>query len=184
MTIGQTNGAGANVSTLTLNNVQTNNAGTYAVIITNAAGSVTSSNVTLIVNVPPTIMTQPVSQTVSVGQNAWFTVAAAGTGPLGYQWSFCGTNLVGATNACLALTHVRMAQAGSYAVVVTNCAGAAASAATLIVTNPVITLAALGGTPTTPVGYTFQIAVPAGSPYVVLASATSKIGPRLPPIRR
>lgn len=53
-----TNIAGATTSTLTLNNVQTSNNGTYAVIVSNAGGSITSSNATLTVNVAaPSVVT-------------------------------------------------------------------------------------------------------------------------------
>jgi hypothetical protein len=34
----------------------------------------------------PTITTQPTNETVTVGQTATFTVVAAGTAPLSYQW--------------------------------------------------------------------------------------------------
>jgi hypothetical protein len=165
-----TNLIGATNATLTLNNVDTNNAGTYAVMVTNVAGGITSSNATLTVNVPPNITTPPVSQTVTAGQNATFNVVASGTGPLFYQWSFSGTNLVGATNAWLTVTNVQMAQAGSYTIQVTNSAGSAASSANLIVTTSVIILTTINGTsPTTSGGFAFQITLPAGSTYVVLA---------------
>ena len=165
-TFNGTNLVGATSSMLPVNNVQTNNAGTYAVVVTNIAGSVTSSNATLTVNVPPSITTQPVSQTLSAGQNVMFNVAATGTGPLSYQWTFGGANLIGATNAWLTLTNARMAQVGSYMVVVTNSAGLAASSAALVVTNPIITLATAGGA-MTPGGFNFQLSVPAGLTYVV-----------------
>src|SRR5947207_2390622 len=41
--------------------------------------------------VAPAITTQPASQTVSAGQTATFTVTAAGTAPLSYQWQKNGT---------------------------------------------------------------------------------------------
>ena len=48
-----TNIAGATTTSLTLANVQFNQAGNYAVVVTNAAGSATSSNALLTVNFPP-----------------------------------------------------------------------------------------------------------------------------------
>jgi len=42
---------------------------------------------------PPTITTQPASQTNLVGANVTFGVAVSGTGPFTYQWQFNGTNL-------------------------------------------------------------------------------------------
>jgi hypothetical protein len=49
-------------------------------------------------NVPPSITAQPTNQTVIVGQSATFSVTATGSPTLRYQWSFNGTNIVGATN--------------------------------------------------------------------------------------
>jgi uncharacterized repeat protein (TIGR01451 family) len=128
--------------------------------------------VTTVTAVAPTITTPPQSQTLSAGQTACFNVVATGTGPLSYQWSFGGTNLIGATNASLTLTNARLTQTGSYSVVVTNSAGTAAMAATLNVTNPVIVASFTGGTSTgmTPQGFGFQLSVPVGCTYVVLAS--------------
>src|SRR5205823_7955964 len=62
---------------------------TFAVVVTNTAGTVTSAAATLTVSaaaVAPTITTQPANQTVTTGQTATFTVVAAGTAPLTYQW--------------------------------------------------------------------------------------------------
>ena len=86
---------------------------------------------------PPAIGTQPATQTVAVGATAAFTVGAAGSAPLSYQWRFNATNLSGATTSSLSLTNAQLANAGAYDVLVTNLAGLAASAAaTLSVTQP------------------------------------------------
>ena len=42
---------------------------------------------------PPSITMQPTNQTVYVGGTATFSVTAAGTPPLSYQWNFDGTNI-------------------------------------------------------------------------------------------
>ena len=58
------------------------------------------------------ITTQPHDTNVLAGSNATFTVVAGGTAPLGYRWSFGGTNLTdggrisGATNATLTLSRI------------------------------------------------------------------------------
>src|SRR5204862_143510 len=74
----------------------------FTVVVSNAAGSVTSRAAALTVNaapVAPTITTQPASQTVTAGQTATFTVTATGTAPLSYQWQRNGTAIGGATAA-------------------------------------------------------------------------------------
>ena len=87
--------SGATNTTLTINNAQTNNSGSYSVIVTNYGGSVTSSIAVLTVtNVPPAITVQPTSQTNGVGTTATLAVTATGTAPLSYQWQVNGTNLV------------------------------------------------------------------------------------------
>jgi hypothetical protein len=75
----------------------------------------------------PSITTQPTNQTTIIGSNVTFTVAAAGSVPLTYQWTFAGTNLPGATATSLLLTSVQPIQAGPYAVVVTNSSGSITS---------------------------------------------------------
>jgi len=121
--------------TLTLNNVTTNNAGNYTVIISNAWGSVTSSVATLTIVIQPVITQQPTNQTVVAGGTASFSLAASGAQPLIYQWSFNGTNISGATNTSLILSNVQFSQAGTYMVLVTNLFGSSLSSnAMLIVT--------------------------------------------------
>ena len=80
------------------------------------------------------VAAQPTNETVKAGDTATFTVAASGTPPLNYQWSFEGGNLRGATNATLTLIHVHLGQTGSYAVLVTNNYGSVLSS------NAVLTL--------------------------------------------
>src|ERR1019366_8014598 len=62
----------------------------YAVI----SGMQISSG-TVVTGTPPSIVTQPQSQTVGVGSNVTFTVTASGTAPLSYQWRLNGTNIAG-----------------------------------------------------------------------------------------
>jgi uncharacterized repeat protein (TIGR01451 family) len=86
-------------------------------------------------NMPPVILAQPTDQTVIVGGTATFTVVADGTPPLGYQWNFNGTNIVGATNTPLTLSNVQFSQAGSYAVLVTNVFGSVLSSNAVLTVN-------------------------------------------------
>ncbi len=74
-------------------------------------------------DLPPAIITQPVSQAVVEGGNATFAVIAIGTEPLRYQWQFNGTALSGATASALVLSGITPAQAGFYTVTITNLFG-------------------------------------------------------------
>ncbi|MBI4663155.1 MAG: immunoglobulin domain-containing protein [Verrucomicrobia bacterium] len=130
--------AGATSATFTLNNVQPANAGAYTVAVSNSAGSVTSAAATLAVTAPatpPAITQQPQSQSVTTGANVTFTVAATGTEPLSFQWKLNGADLPGATSATLTLSNVQSANAGEYAVVITNAAGSATSSTAALTVN-------------------------------------------------
>ena len=95
--------------------------------------------------VAPYITQQPQSQTVYQGGTASFSVAAQGLTPLAYQWRHGAIVLPTGTNASLVLTNVQFADAGSYAVQVSNAAGSTnSSAATLVVNPPPPDLLALG----------------------------------------
>jgi len=86
---------------------------------------------------PPEITLQPLSQTVAVGQTATFTVAAAGSAPLTYQWQKNGANIAGAVSASYTTPPATSADNGTtFEVVVTNAAGSVPSSpATLTVTS-------------------------------------------------
>ena len=135
--------AGATAATLLLAAVQPAQAGSYAVAVSNLAGGVTSAAATLTVLVPPAITAEPSNQVVVLGNKASFQVTAAGTAPLIYQWAFDGTNLTGATDDMLLLTNVQPAQAGSYAVVITNVAGSITSLVATLTVLPFETLISL-----------------------------------------
>jgi beta-galactosidase len=84
---------------------------------------------------PPTITTQPTSQTVAVGQTATFTVAANGSGT--YLWSRNGTPITAATAASYTTPATVATDNGSlFSVVVANSGGSVTSnSATLTVTG-------------------------------------------------
>jgi hypothetical protein len=84
---------------------------------------------------PPSIISQPANQTVTVGGSATFSVMAGGSPPLSYQWNFNGTNISGATDSTLTLNNVQASQAGNYTVLVTNAFGSVLSS------NVVLTIA-------------------------------------------
>jgi hypothetical protein len=100
----------------------------------------------------PSITTQPTNQTVATGQAAAFSVAAAGTSPLSYQWQKATTPITGATSPTYTTPPTTSADNGSqFTVVVSNSLGTITSnAATLTVTA--------AGTPTDVLTYHNDIA--------------------------
>jgi hypothetical protein len=131
---------GATSTTLTLQNIQASDAGAYAIVATNQAGSIVSVGAILTVWVPPSITIPPQSQTNAAGTSATFSVTASGTTPFSYQWQFNGTNIAAATNANFTINNVQPLNAGSYSVVVSNSAGVASSgpAALTVIVPPSI----------------------------------------------
>jgi hypothetical protein len=157
--------SGARTNTLSVTNVQPADAGSYTLVVSNAAGVVTSAVAVLTITGPPMITVQPASQSVAVGTNAGFSVIATGTPPLSYQWLFGTAPITDATNASLILTNVQPADAGSFTVVVTNSAGSATSAVAVltVVLPPLITAQPQSLTNVTGAAATFS-ATATGSP--------------------
>ena len=136
---------------LTISPASTTDSGSYTVVVSNPFFS-TNSHVSMVtVGVPPNV-SAPASATNLVGNTNVMRVTATGTPPLRYQWRKNGTaaanNVAGATSNSLTLANLTLANAGSYAVVVTNTFGSVTSAVAVltVVQGPTIT-----SQPTTPV---------------------------------
>jgi hypothetical protein len=134
---------GATGSRFQISNAQLTNAGTYWVVLSNAAwqGPVSgpvyvSASATLTVLEPPIITHPPQDQTAYVGSTVDFRAGAIGSAPLLYQWFFNGSAISGAGSAGLQLTDVSATQAGTYMLVVTNIAGAVTSAPAMLSVIP------------------------------------------------
>ena len=130
---------GATAANYTVNNAQLANAGEYRVVVSNLAGSVTSTPAVLTVTPavpPPVILTQPAGATRTVGQSVTFSVAASGSGPLSYQWYLNGSPIAGANTTTLVLPSVKATDAGTYTAGVRNTAGEVLSNAALLTVNP------------------------------------------------
>ena len=141
--------AGATGSTLTFSAVQLSDAGSYSVVVTNPAGSVTGGPSLLTVTVPPpTLVAQPASRTVVAGASVSFSVSASGFGVLSYQWSRNGVALPGATFPTLTLDTVQVSQAGDYTATVTNAGGSVTSSAARLTVQAPPTLPVIATPPT------------------------------------
>ena len=87
--------------------------------------------------IAPTISVQPASQTVTAGSAVSFSVTAAGTAPLSFQWYRNSlTAIPGATGASLTLAAVAASDAANYTVTVSNAAGSVTSTAAVLTVNP------------------------------------------------
>lgn len=145
--------SGSLTSALTITNVNGLDAANYQVIVSNAAGSVTSMPASLnIVSSAPVILAQPQNQTAPQGASVLVTVTAAGNAPLNYQWQ-CnsinladGGNIAGSSSSALTLSSFSAALAGTYSVLISNAIGITPSAPASVALVP---LTASGVTLTT-----------------------------------
>jgi hypothetical protein len=129
-----TNITGATSSSLIISNVAQCDLGSYAVVVTNYAGSATSLNAVL--SMYPNIHT-PFSGAVTYwGKNATFSVGAWGTGPLSYQWFHNGVAIEDATNQTFMLTSIQATNAGLYSVVVSSALGSVTNTPAQVVVEP------------------------------------------------
>ncbi len=139
---GENNIAGATSSTLAFPNVHLDDAGQYSCAVTNTVGtselSVMSNKANLTVVSPIIITQQPVNQTVTIEQDAVFTIAATGPGTLSYQWYWDSVQIPGATSSTLTINHVEYKAAPStvYCVVSNQYQGVGSNSATLTTTPP------------------------------------------------
>jgi uncharacterized repeat protein (TIGR03803 family) len=165
--------SGSSAATLTVSNVSPANVGAYSVVVTNAAGSATSTVAFLsIVPWRPVITVQPASQTILPGAATTFTVAAVGTQPFTYLWQQNGTSLtdggsiLGSATSTLTVTNATAASVGTYSVVVSNGLGSATSAGAVLAFIPVTAPGAVLDTL-----YSFADTDPGFNPYAGLVQA-------------
>ena len=162
---------GATSSTYTTSaTINSDNAAVFTVVVSNSAGTVTSSSATLTVIpavVAPTITTQPAAQTVTVGQTATFSVTAAGSSR-NYQWRKDGSNIPGATSSSYTTPATSSSDNGAmFTVVVSNSAGGVTSSDATLTVNlvaPAITTPPAAQTVIAGQTATFSVSVTGTSP--------------------
>jgi len=154
---GATIGGATSASYTTPATVASDSGASFTVTVTASSVSVNSNAATLTVNAPPapptppSITTQPASKTVLSGQTATFSVSAAGTAPMTYQWSKGGTAIGSATSASYTTPATTNADNGAqFTVTITNGAGKITSAAATL-TKPRRLLLLIPSSPTFPV---------------------------------
>lgn len=122
---------GATNASLSIDAAAINDAGGYSVVISGAAGSLTSGVAQVSIMAPPRILGAPQSLAVLRGTNVEFVVGTSGDA-LRYQWLYNGRELDGETRSMLALSDVQVPQAGAYAVRVWNDVGSVISTPALL----------------------------------------------------
>jgi formylglycine-generating enzyme required for sulfatase activity len=112
----------------------------YWVKVTNLAGSINSETVAVTINRPPTIASQPTSQSIEPGSSATLTISATGSAPFTYQWyrgnlgattAPVGTNSPTFTTPALAVTT-------KYWVKISNAFGEIQSSSVTVTVGPAV----------------------------------------------
>jgi uncharacterized repeat protein (TIGR03803 family) len=137
------NVSGSATRILSFNNITTNNAGTYSVLVSNALGWVQTVDAILSVTAsPPIIVSQPTNQNISPAGTAIFSVNAIGNQPLSYQWRSNGFDLAdggnvsGSTSSALTILSATEGNNATYSVLVTNALGSTTSTGAVLTVIP------------------------------------------------
>ena len=133
---------GATSTSLLITNAQLAQDGTYSVALSNSYGSVSSTGVALVVLIRPVITLHPVSQSVVAGGSITLSASAEGNPwPLSFRWrmnnAYIANLVVNDTNSFLRLTNLQATATTnqfSFAVVVTNLAGASSLSSNAVIT--------------------------------------------------
>jgi beta-galactosidase len=181
-------GAFANIASATSSSYTTGTAGTYRVVVSNAAGTATSATATITVASLPIIVEQPRSVTVAQGEGGTFSVViSAPSSVVSYQWQVLLTDWTAVTGANSS-SYVATVPA-TYRVAVSNAAGSVFSdAVTLTVGTPPTIISEpqdYGGRGPAnltviadgvgPFNYQWYFISPAGGPGQVITGATRDI---------
>lgn len=115
---------GSTTKVLKVRNITTQDGGRYYCKATyeGVGTSVTSDTIGVGIAGVPLIVSQPLGDTVCVGDSVRFEIKANGN-DLTYQWMTGNTNIPGATSSTLELTNLRTTFSGQYSVTVRNFCG-------------------------------------------------------------
>lgn len=159
--------AGATETMLSLNQVLATDAGSYTVVVSNSAGSVTSAPAVVTVTVPSVIaQTTAARQVVSPGEPFTLGITATGPGTLSYQWYHAGSAVAGATGPTLTIPSAAESTSAAWWAAVTDANGTHLSDPFFVLVAPSATAVRAWGR-----NDAGQTNVPAGLTHIVAISA-------------
>ncbi|MEO5959112.1 MAG: immunoglobulin domain-containing protein, partial [Opitutaceae bacterium] len=124
-----------NSSTGTITGTPPNGAAAPAPVViqaNNGVGTPATQTLTISLIARPSVTISPLSANVSAGSSLTLSAQGQGAPALAYQWQKNGVDLLRATTATLTLTDFQPADAGIYAVTVSNLAGSTISEAAVV----------------------------------------------------
>ena len=112
----------------------------FRCVVSNIAGSVSSSSATLTVNqaVAPGIYNLPATRSVNYGESLELYPTITGTQPMTHVWKKDGVAIPGATASYYYISGVTTADSGVYTLTVSNYAGSATSTSVTVTVNPAV----------------------------------------------
>ncbi|HWH72268.1 MAG TPA: immunoglobulin domain-containing protein, partial [Candidatus Sulfotelmatobacter sp.] len=137
--------AGATSPSYFLPNAQPAQSGTYSVVVTNALGTVTSSNALVTIG-DIVFTTQPQSLSCGLGYPVSWSAVASSSLPVAYQWQKDGRPIAGATASTYSLAAAQLTDAAAYSVTASNALGMVTSSNALLTLVP-YTFTTLAGLP-------------------------------------
>ncbi|PIP39763.1 MAG: hypothetical protein COX19_07120, partial [Desulfobacterales bacterium CG23_combo_of_CG06-09_8_20_14_all_51_8] len=111
---------GQTAETLTIDSVSKTDEGVFTCRVTDDNGSVEAVAAILSVSEPAVITTQPESMSKTQGESVTFSVTAAGTPPISFQWKKNHMDIQGATSNRFTIKSVQEKDAGVYVCEVKN----------------------------------------------------------------
>jgi hypothetical protein len=119
---------GATSPDFTINSSSNTNSGVYSCMVTNGYGTEFSNNVSLQVNTPPVIISQPQNQFVTNTSSLSVTIPVSGTNPFTYNWSNNSVPIINNNNT-LTIASFTKQNEGIYNFTVNNSCGNLSSSA-------------------------------------------------------
>ena len=127
--------SGATGRSYKITNLRKSHFGNYTVVVSNSAGSITSTTANLseiIEIVPPSFTQHPGSTTVPEGATITLIATASGTAPLFYQWLKNDVEIPGATMTTYQIKNAQPTHSGDYALIARNAGGETVSKTAVI----------------------------------------------------
>lgn len=128
----ETNIPGATGRTYTISSPTATHIADYKVRVSNSAGSVDSSVISLDVFLKPRFSTQPASATVQAGNALMLNPIVTGDQPMTFQWWKNNVPIQDANAAVFNISRTKWSDEGGYKLIATNAAGTTTSATAVI----------------------------------------------------